>query len=243
MLQGERATRSRVIALAATFAAITVVLDSIPIIPGFYSGIWDSWIFLITPLVGVFLGPFIGAASILMGSIVGHMVYFRDVFELVFMVGAALGGGVAGLIYRQEWRLVLGIYTMALMVYFVHPVSWILPILGIWDVIVGYALLVAFALAVEKERLPRNETQKTTVLLLFCGIIGLELDILFRVVLFVPGQMYWLFYGLDVSQLQLLWLAAGIVTPIKVAFATAVIVMLGLTLLRGLDSSGLELPS
>jgi hypothetical protein len=234
---------TRLIALLAIFTAMAAVLDTLPMIPGFYSGVWDSWVFILSPLLGILLGPFMGAASVLMGSLIGHALNFRDIFELVFLSGAAVGCTMAGLVFQQRWKPVLGAYTALLMSYLLYPVSWALPLWGIWDVLLGYGVVVVFSLAVTQGALPNETNRRTTTLLVLCSLIGLESDILFRIVLLVPGQTYWLFYGLEPSQLQLLWLAGAIVTPIKVALGTAVVVVLGLALLRGLQVRHLELPS
>ena len=74
------------------------------------------------------------------------------------------------------------------------------------------------------------EIQNSTFTIICAIIIGLETDILFRVFLLVPGQMYWVLYGLSVSGLQLIWLSAGFVTPFKVLLAT----IIGVTIMRPL---------
>jgi hypothetical protein len=73
-----------------------------------------------------------------------------------------------------------------------------------------------------------------------CSIIGLEADILFRIFLLVPCQTYWVFYGWTPAQLQLIWLAAGIITPVKVALAAVATIMLGFSLMRLLPKLGIS---
>ncbi|MFX0107126.1 MAG: hypothetical protein ACFE7R_02490, partial [Candidatus Hodarchaeota archaeon] len=182
----------------------------------------------------VLLGPYLGAISVGLGTLVGHFVYFRDPFELLFMIGAPLGSAVAGLIYQKRWRPVLGIYTLLLAGYFVYPVSWILPLWGIWDILVGYGLLLVYAFIVPRIEIT-TERLDTVKKLLFSTVIGLEADILLRVFILVPGQTYWLFYGLEPAQLQLLWVGAAFITPIKVALATIVSIVLGLSLMQFLN--------
>ncbi len=227
--------RSRAVSVQALFAAIVVVLDTVPIIPGFYSGVWDSWLFLLSPLVGILLGPFSGAATVALGTALGHLIYFRDPFELLFMAGAPLGAAMAGFVYQRRWRPVLGIYSMMLAAYFVYPVSWTLPLWGIWDVLVGFGVVVLFSLLVRGGLRTGRPLQKRWLMLGLASVVGLESDILLRICILVPGQTYWLFYGLTPEMLSLLWLGAGLVTPIKVVLAVLVSITLGVPTLSILE--------
>jgi hypothetical protein len=223
--------RSRFTSFVAVFTALAVVLDVIPIIPGFYSGVWDSWLFLLSPLFGILLGPLVGGASIALGSLLGHLIYFRDPFEMVFMLGAPLGAMMAGLVYEQRWRLVLSVYSLMLFGYFVYPISWILPLWGVWDVIMGFGVVLLYSLMANRQLVAKRRSMS----ILLASIIGLESDILLRICILVPGQTYWFFYGLTPEMLSMLWLGAGFVTPIKVLMGVVVSVSLGGAILRSLD--------
>ena len=224
-------TKSRFTSFVAVFTALAVVLDVIPIIPGFYSGIWDSWLFLLSPLFGILLGPLVGGASIALGSLLGHLIYFRDPFEMVFMLGAPLCAVMAGLVYQQKWRIVMGAYSTMLFAYFIYPISWTLPLWGVWDVILGFGFVVLFSLMANRQLL----TERTSVSIALASVIGLESDILLRICILVPGQTYWLFYGLTPEMLTMLWLAAGLITPIKVLMGIVTSVGFGGALLRSLN--------
>ena len=107
--------KSRFVALTAIFAAMSVVADLI-LIPS--AGIWDSAIFILSPLAGILLGPFAGAVAIGIGSLAGHCIFFRDIYEMVFMIGAPFGAAMSGLIYQRRWKPALGIYSLLLLGYF-----------------------------------------------------------------------------------------------------------------------------
>lgn len=225
-------TGSRSITITAIFAAMIAVLDSIPIIPGFYSGIWDSWGFILSPIVGIMLGPVLGAISVGLGGLVGHLIYFRDPLELVFMIGAPIGAGIAGLVYEQRWRIVLAIYSLFLFGYFITPVTWVLSLLGIWDVLVVYILTLGLTIVSYLKRTESGIFNSTTLKLVLGTVIGLEVDILVRIFILIPGQFWWFFYGIPVEELQLLWLVAGVVTPIKVILSAVATVAIGKSLLN-----------
>jgi hypothetical protein len=225
-------TQSRSVSFIAIFASLAIVLDSIPGIPGFYTGVWDSWLFIMSPLFGILLGPLIGAASISLGGFVGHLIYFRDPFELIFMWGAPVGAAISGLVYQKKWREVFSLYSVLLGAYFLTPVSWELPLWGIWDIIMGFVVMIIFSLFCILKLWKNSGNLDQKAILLFATVIGLETDVLFRVFILIPGQTYELFYGLSVEALQLLWWGAGFIIPMKIFMATIVVLTIGISLLR-----------
>ncbi len=225
-------TKSHFVSFTAVFSAFIAVLDVIPMVPGFYGGIWDSWVFVLSPLVGVLLGPFAGAFSVLLGSLMGHMIFFRDPYELVFMLGAPFGAMMSGLVFQGRWKPVLGLYSTLLLGYFLTPISWVLPLWGIWDLILGYGIVLLFVFLTTQTNLVSGAANRTSSRLLFCSVIGLESDILLRIFILIPGHTYWIFYGLTPNMLQLMWAVAGFITPLKVLIASIVVVIIGLALLR-----------
>ncbi len=239
MALGIQWNRSRFVAFIAVFTALITVLDVLPTLPGFYAGIWDSWIFLLSPTIGILLGPVPGAISVGLGSLLGHFIRFRDVFEFLFMFGAPLGSAMSVLIYQRRWQPALIIYTGLLVGYFLAPVSWVLPLIGIWDILVGYCILWVYTLLVVRRWYPSTSYTDRLFRLGFGAIIGLESDILLRVFILVPGQTYWLFYGMTPDLLQVLWLTAGFITPLKVILGTILTMTLGISLLQILPKLGI----
>ncbi|MCF2138290.1 MAG: hypothetical protein K9W43_13745 [Candidatus Thorarchaeota archaeon] len=229
-----RPLASNQISLIAVFAAMVAVLDAIPMLPGFSSGVWDSWLFLISPLVGIILGPAAGAMSVGLGTLVGHMIYFRDPYELLFMLGAPVGAAVSGLVYDGRWREAVVINTLLFAAYFLTPVTWSLPLWGIWDTLSTYIVLIVIASYVTFRHGSRPQWMSRKVLVGLSAVFGLEADILTRIFFLIPCQTYWLFYGFTPEQLAVLWLVAGIITPLKVVFAGFITVLIGCPLLRAL---------
>ncbi len=228
---------SRKVAFMAIFAALTAVLDIIPAF-GFTSGVWDSWAFLLSPIIGILLGPYLGAVSVGLGSFLGHVIIPRNTIEFLFMIGLSVGAAVGGFVYQQKWKPVLGIYTIMLLGYFIYPVSWELPLWGIWDILVGYGVVLVYSIVTTRGYWTNTSERYKLLMLVFCSVIALETDILFRVFVLVPGQMWWFYYAITLEDLILWWIGAGFITPIKVVMATIVIVTLGRQLLRTLEQQG-----
>ncbi len=225
--------------VATALVAVFDIMPSIGILP--YAGIWDSWVFLISPIVGVILGPFIGAYSVGLGTLLGHFIYFRDPYEFIFMLGAPLGAAMAAFVYQRRWRPVLGIYSFLLVGYFLSPVSWALPLVGIWDCLMGFAVVLLFTLCTNLGWSPTSEKRSQLLLLLFTALIGLEADILLRIFILIPGQTYWVFYGLTIDALQYMWLTAGVITATKVTLGAIMTITVGLSLLQLLPHIGVPL--
>lgn len=225
--------KSKLIALITIFAALNVVCDSFVGIPQFTEGVWYSWIFIIESLNGIVLGPFAGFFSTFIGVMIGHFIYFRGIPEFIFTIGAPIGAMISGLLFRGKWKIVFVYYTSFLAAYFLTPISWQLPIWGMWDTYCAYAILLMFPFLISRGIVMKNSTRKFFMLPL-CTLIGLEADVLFRIFLFIPCQTYKIIYGFNVEILQLIWSASAFVTPIQVALSTLVTSMIGTPLIKAL---------
>jgi predicted membrane protein len=231
-------TTSKWIALAVVFAALNVVFDSIVSLPEFPSGVWYSWNFMIEALTGIVLGPVLGFAATALGVMIGHFIYFIDAYEFLFTVGAPIGAAISALLYRKNWKAVLIYFVSMFSVYFASPVAWQLPFWGMWDTYLALIFLLAAVLLIGRG-LWSNEAKRLPVILAISAFVGLEADVLFRIVLLVPGQTYSLFYGWDVQALQAIWTAGAIGTPLKALLATLGTVIIGHPLISLLRRTGL----
>ncbi len=225
--------KSLFISLVALFASFNVICDSLMGFPELSSGVWQGWIFIAEPITGIVLGPYAGFLSTLIGVMIGHTIYFRDVYEFLFTFGAPIGAMVSGFLFRGKWKAVLAYYTALLGIYFITPIAWQLPVLGMWDVYLAYSILLVITMIIVRKGGPWNPKSKgLPYVLALSALIGLEADILFRIIVFVPGQTYRLFYDLDVEKLTPMWLGAAVVTPVKVALSILVTVTVGPALIR-----------
>jgi hypothetical protein len=227
-------TGSRFVSLVILFGALTVVVDSIPGIPQFTEGVWYSWIFVMTPITGIVVGPTAGFLATAVGVLIGHILYFRGLPEFLFTLGAPVGCMVAGLLFRGRWRPVLAYYTVLFAGYFLTPTAWQLPVWGMWDTYLAYASLAILALLAAKGS--RVFTSPASRLFPLAAFIGLEADVLFRVFLFVPLQTYRTIYGLPVDVLQFIWAAGALVTPVQVALSVVATTVLGTSLMQRLGA-------
>ena len=219
--------RSLFVSLVAVFASFNVVCDSLMGLPELTSGVWYSWIFMAEPITGIVLGPYAGFLSSLIGVMIGHSIYFRDIYEFLFTLGAPIGAMVSGFLFRRRWKAVLIYYTALLAMYFVTPIASQLPVWGMWDVYLAYVSLLVAAMMMVRKSSWKSESRSLLYIIAICVLVGLEADVLFRIFVFIPGQTYRLFYGFDMEALRAMWVAAAAVTPIKVAISILVTTIIG----------------
>jgi len=231
-LKRRRPKASQFVALVALFAALNVVSDSIMSMPEMPSGVWYSWNFLMEPITGIVLGPFAGFLATFIGVMIGHYIYFIDVYEFLFTVGAALGAMFSGLLFRGRWKLALAYYAALLVAYFASPIAWQLPIWGMWDTYLGGAALIFIVWMIRRGSWETLLKKRASFALALCAFVGLEADVLFRIFLFIPCQTYQLFYGFDVEALRLIWMAGAVGTPVKAAISTFATAMIGPPLIK-----------
>ena len=234
--------RSRLITLIAVFATLSVVCDSMVGLPQLISGVWYGWIFLVEPITGIILGPHAGFLSTLIGVIVGHSIYLRGeapAYEYIFTLGAPFGAMFSGLIFRRRWKAAFAYYTLLLSAYFLTPLSWKLPLWGIWNVYLAFAVLCVLALMVTSKSIVETERPwSKPYFFAFSALIGLEADVLFRIFVLIPCQTYRLFYAFPPEVLQVIWTAGALVTPIQVGVAILLNSLISPILVRILSLKG-----
>lgn len=147
---------SQTVAIVAVFAALNVVTDSFGGLPS--SGVWYSWNFMIEPLTGIVLGPLLGFAGTFIGVMIGHYIYIIDAYEFLFTIGAPIGAAISALLYKGKWKPVLAYYATMFAAFFVTPVAWQLPIWGMWDTYIAFAILI-FAVVLIKRDFWKQETR------------------------------------------------------------------------------------
>ncbi|MEM3153664.1 MAG: hypothetical protein QW629_03015, partial [Candidatus Bathyarchaeia archaeon] len=212
----EKLERSTFITLISVCAAFNIICDSLivpPILP--YSGVWYSWIFISEPITGILLGPLAGFLSNFIGVMIGHFINYIDAYEFLFTLGAPLGAMISALAFRRRWGMVLTYYFALLGGFFVAPVSWQLPLWGMWDVYLAFTTLLFLAVITSKwKSFWDTKSEKRLIYILVLSVfIGLEADVLFRIFIFVPCQTYNLFYGYEVAELKAIWTLGAVETP------------------------------
>jgi len=115
-------SRTRLVMLAAAFAAIYGTLRLFPIfvmIGG--SGRVFSTTEFIAPLLGIVLGPYAGPLVAVVGTFLGIMITGRTNFFGLDFLAPMMNALVLGLLMRRKWILSVIIYSVLLALFFAHP--------------------------------------------------------------------------------------------------------------------------
>jgi hypothetical protein len=228
----------RTVSLIAIFAALGVVLDVV-VTPAFSAGVWFGWIFMISPIAGIVLGPYNGFVSTLIAVMIGHSLFPRDtIYEFVFTMGAPVGSMMTGFTFKGQLKRTFAYYTIMLGSYFATPVSRHLPIWGMWDGYVAYAILVILcAILITRGSAEIKRMSPYAV----SAFIGLEADVLLRIFILVPCQGYQFFFGWSPEVLAGIWaVPAPLIAPFKVLLATFATTLIGPQIKRILGDSNIS---
>ncbi|RLI20282.1 hypothetical protein DRO54_06645 [Candidatus Bathyarchaeota archaeon] len=238
MKEVRREKSSLFVSTVSIFAALTTISDVIWESPFPYSGVWLSWIFIMEPITGILLTPYASFLSTLLGVMVGHSLRYIDIYEFAFTLGAPLGAMISSLLFRGKWKPALAYYLLLLGVYSLTPISWSLPIYGMWDVYLAFAcLLMAILIIVRKAEAWKLGSYRSFYVSALCAFIGLEADVLFRIFLLVPCQTYRIFYGWKITDLQVIWATGAVETPIKAGLAALVSAIIIPSIMKSLKNS------
>ena len=226
-------TKVRTLSLIAIFAALGVVCDGV-VTPVFSAGVWFGWIFLVSPIAGIVLGPYNGFVSTLIAVMIGHSLFPREtVYEFIFTIGAPVGSMMSGFAFKGQLKRLFAFYTVVLGTYFATPVSRHLPIGGMWDCYVAYAILIILCVILIIRG--SDEIRRMSPFAV-SAFLGLEADVLLRIFILVPCQTYR--FLLTPESLVGIWaFPAPLITPFKVLLSTFIVTLIGPQIKRILGDS------
>lgn len=114
------------IALTAVFAAIYAVFRMIPTVPMIgVAGASFSLADILAPLFGIILGPYVGGASVLIGTFVAMPVKAPIFLGLDFLPGF-VNAVALGFLVRRKWLPVIGLNIVLFLAFVLNPLTLIL---------------------------------------------------------------------------------------------------------------------
>ena len=194
------------------------------------------------PLIGIILGPWLGAVAVTLGGIVGASVAQIGPFgPLSFLpwTAAALG---SGLLYNRKWQMLTVLYSILLLAFTFYPMvgpAWLHPYL-VWLQLVGLAVL-ASPLQLIAVKSMRKQTGIQEIILgvgvisfiatLFGHIVG---DVMFE-------MMYWPTLIGELDSWRSLWQILTFVYPVERIIITVMATLIGVPLIKALRAYGFRI--
>ena len=181
---------SRFVATLAVFAALHVVLDSIPVYP------FREWAVYLEPLEGIILGPKLGILTAVIGGSISRAVVGANIFSFIYGVtGESIGVATAGFLFKGKWRIVAALYAFMLVAYFIHPYGVMLPLWAVLDCLVAFALVYPAAVLTKNLRRKEIEIKRFSLAILVISFISTVAHSLSMVFILVPVGLYKLEFG------------------------------------------------
>jgi hypothetical protein len=182
-------SKSRPVAIVAVFAALHVVMDSIPIYP------FREWAVYLEPLEGILLGPRLGILTAVTGGSISRAVVGANLFSFIYGVtGESVGVATAGLVAKGRWRIVAALYAFMLTAYFIHPYGVMLPLWAMLDCLVAFLLI--YPAAVLSRNLFREiEIKRFAAAIVLISFISTVAHSLTMIFILIPVGMYKVEFG------------------------------------------------
>jgi len=224
------------LALVCCFAPLCTILSFWSLFPIVgVVGKSISAVAAVAPLIGIILGPWLGAAAVTLGGLVGASVAHVGPFGLLSFLPWTAAAFGSGLLYSRRWYVLTIAYAVLLLAFAFYPTigpAWLHPYM-VWLQLVGLAVLVS-PLQLRAVKSIRKQTSIQEAIL-GVGVLS------FLATLFghVAGSLmfeiaYWPALIGDVGSWKSLWQFLTFVYPIERAIITMIVTLLGVPLIKAL---------
>jgi hypothetical protein len=157
---------TKLIALVSAFAALDIVLATIPLIPyGPSAGV------LVKPSEGIFLGPWGGMFAAFVGGIVSSVIWpSTAVLGLATWIPGVIGAFGAGMLLKGRWKPVAPLLFGILLGFFVHPLGPPVFLYANWDKVIALVLVYPVSKLASRSM---HERGKVKILMPVVGLVSL----------------------------------------------------------------------
>jgi len=217
-------------AVIAVWAALMAAASLLPAFPVFGTGTTFNIANCLTPLAGIFFGPWTGAIAAGVGGFIGQLIAPHTVLfgPLQFTI-AILGALAAGFAMQRKWLVSFGLITFFALVWYLLPAgraAWATPLLYL----LGYVfILVGWWIGRKDDPLLSKNRAKLSLGIFCCSIAGI-------VVTQSMGNLWALiFFKLPPA----IWYTVLAIAPVERALFALGAMIVGTPLLIGLVKIGI----
>jgi len=169
---GGKPLPTKLITLVSAFAALDIVLATIPLIPyGPSAGA------LVKPSEGIFLGPWGGMFAAFIGGIVSSVIWpSTAVLGLATWIPGVVGAFSAGMLLKGRWKPVLVLVLAILLGFFVHPFGPPVFLYANWDKVVALCLVYPVFRLINRSMGQRGKVSALMPVIGLVSFIATEMD-------------------------------------------------------------------
>ena len=192
---------TRNLALAAIFGALYYVLSLIaPIrIPTAVGELSIGFTALIASIIGIVLGPYLGASTAFLGALITWSVGTMGPFDFAVLLSPTLNALVTGLIFYKKWKIGFTLFGVLIIAFLftppVHPLTehWFVALAVLFDKII--ALFLILPLVKFSKQLSIGKASLFYFLLFF---IGNQVDNMWGSFIFATPLVYEGIFGMSI---------------------------------------------
>lgn len=154
-------SRTRELALMISFASLYAVLSLVSLFP--VIGAVGSFITLasiVAPLIGILLGPYVGAGAVVIGGFLGWSITQTGAFGFLSFIPGASTAFVSGLLINGKRVQSVAIYTLLFLVLAFYPTIgpvWLYPFY-LWFQLIGLVVIASPLTSLAVSSMNGNDT-------------------------------------------------------------------------------------
>ena len=233
---------TRNLALVCVFAPLCTIFSFWSLFPIFGAiGTSIKVTAVIAPLIGIILGPYMGAFAVALGGAVGTSIAQTGPFGALSFIPWMATAFCSGLLYSHKWRLSAILYSVLLLMFTFYPTvgpAWLHPYL-VWFQLIGLAVLLSplqlRAVVLSQQTNPEKLIFGVAVISFISALFGqIAGSLMFE-------MMYWPTLYPELDFWASLWQTLTFVYPIERTIITVMVAFMGAPLIKALRAWGYEI--
>jgi len=209
---------ARNIALVAIFAALYYVLSLIaPIrIPTGVGNLEISFAALIACIIGLVLGPYLGAASAFLGATVAWVLppSSGSFFGLPFLLSPPLNAFITGAIFYKKWKYAFAAFSVLIIAFLFTPPIWPVTENATVAAAVLFDKIIALVLIIPIAKFAKQlSVAKASLFYFLLFFVGNEADNMWGSLVFATPMVYNGIFGYSAADVQFFFIVSPFVYP------------------------------
>jgi len=226
---------------------ILSILPGIPVVglPGMKIQLEAS----IASIFGILLGPYLGALSALLGTLIATFYGGLSLFNMIFILNPASNAFISGLLVRGRWREALVMFALIVIGFWLTPMphplheNWYVGVAATFDKVIALLLIpplhkfMSGELSAITKRRARLLRLVSPIFLI--AFIGNQFDSALGCLIFALPLVYQGIFGLETEFVRTLFIISPLAYPAIRLLQAVIASIIGIPLIKALHMSKL----